>query len=496
MRCFPCGRGFSLDCARPVSCAALLLFAGISIPALAAESDGLILDEAFDTGVKTVQTQTETKPTDNDSFYQRHLANKFALKLSQQIYSQLSRHTTDSGVEKQPTVEDNRLNINIKYQNPFAAGWNLQASAQAKVYWPGDYEYGNETASIDMEGRVENLEARLNELYVTKNFAKHTFKLGRQTIVWGETEGNSILDTLNTTEFRDLSIIEIEDARLNQWFLVWDYFHNDSQRLSTFVNFEPQFNPAFRTNSPAYTQRLTARDAPDDKQRVEFGSRWQLTVEHSDLALMAAYLYENSLSFDYDSLKPFQLQANDNAYWLLGASANRAIGKLLLKLDLAFSHGALAAITVPGGGFFSPPRRPSSVRGEQVGLSAGFEYALSNEQSLSVSVLARSFPWLESTLAPEQKINTDDLFGTWLMRYSHSFSNGDWVFSSTMNGTINGDRTLASGMLSYSFDDHWSLSTQVIGTWAEKSNILANRINSFAILDQDLRLGFTLTYSH
>ena len=82
------------------------------------------------------------------------------------------------------------------------------------------------------------------------------------------------------------------------------------------------------------------------------------------------------------------------------------------------------------------------------------------------------------------------------MRYSHSFSNGDWVFSSTMNGTINGDRTLASGMLSYSIDDHWSLSTQVIGTWAEKSNILANKINSFAILDQDLRLGFTLTYSH
>jgi hypothetical protein len=84
--------------ARPVFLTALL-FAAISTPALAAENDDLILDEAFDTGIKSAQTQTVTKPADNDSFYQRHLANKFALKISQQIYSQLNSHTTSSGVE-------------------------------------------------------------------------------------------------------------------------------------------------------------------------------------------------------------------------------------------------------------------------------------------------------------------------------------------------------------------------------------------------------------
>ncbi len=450
-------------------------------------SDMLQLDEEFSADIKPAKQLSKTEPASEADFYTRHLAKKFTFKLNQQVYSQIHDHVTASGVAKTPTIEDNRLNLNIKYQNPFASGWSFQASAQAKLYWPSDYEHGTSNQSIDMEGRVDELEARLNEFYLTKNLDQHTFKLGRQTIVWGEAEGNSILDTLNTTEYRDLSIIEIEDARLNQWLLVWDFFGDEQQRLSSFINFDPQFNPNTRINSPAYVPVAVPLTGPDDKTRFEFGTRWQWSIEHSDLAVMAAYLFENPLRYDV-APDLSVARANDNGYWLLGASANRAIGKLLLKLDLAFSHGVLAdTLVAPGGDYLFS--HASSMRSEQIGFSTGFEYAISNQQSISLSALARHFIGLDESLRTNETSANGDVFGSWLMRYSHSFDNNDWVFSSTMNGSLNGDRVLISGSVLYSVNDHWSLLTQVITTFADKNS-------SFAILDKDVRLGFTISYSN
>ena len=68
------------------------------------------------------------------------------------------------------------------------------------------------------------------------SFDDHSVKFGRQTVVWGETIGNSVLDVINHTEFRDFSIIDIEDARLNQWMLVWDIFQEQSS-WSSFINY-------------------------------------------------------------------------------------------------------------------------------------------------------------------------------------------------------------------------------------------------------------------
>jgi hypothetical protein len=414
------------------------------------------------------------------------LGNQLTFKLSQQIYSQLSQHHTDSGRLKKATIEDNRLSLNLKYQNNFAPTWNLQGSAQAKIYWPTDYEFGTDNESIDMEARLENMESRLNEFYFTKNLANHTLKFGRQTIVWGEAEGNSVLDTLNTTEYRDLSIIEIEDARLNQWFVLWDYFDGNT-KLSSFVNLDPQFNPAIRKNSPAYTPQAFSLPKEDGQTRFEAGSRLQWSIEHSDFALMTAYLFDNQLR--YDVPPTFSgITAKESGYWMVGASANRAIGKLLLKLDLVYNHGLLEdTLLAPEAPFFTT--RVSSVRKNQFGTSLGFEYALDNVQSISLSAQARYYLDRYEDLAAGERPAFDTVFGTWLMRYNHSFSNGDWVFSSTMNGSLNGDRVLASGMLMYTVDDHWSVMGQLIGTWASKNSALA-------VLDQDVRLGLTITYSH
>jgi hypothetical protein len=73
---------------------------------------------------------------------------------------------------------------------------------------------------------------------------------------------------------------------------------------------------------------------------------------------------------------------------LLGFSANSAIGKLLLNFDLTFSHNhnVLAdSFNLLGTGALTAP---VDLRKEQIGASCGFEYAISNEQSLSIGIQA------------------------------------------------------------------------------------------------------------
>lgn len=413
----------------------------------------------------------------------------FTFKLSQQIYAQVNPHVTASGVDKQAQVENNRLSFLIKYQHAITAGWALQGSAQAKLYWPTDYEFdhGRSSQSIEMEQRLENFELRLNEAFISKNMDNHTLKLGRQTIVWGENEGNSILDAINTLEYRDLSIIEMEDARLNQWFLSWDYF-KDNNRISSFINLNPQFNPLPRLGSPAYVPiPFPVIDPEQNKHRIEAGSRAQWSIEHTDFSLMAAYLYENQLHYETPSKPSAAIMAKQNGYWLLGASANRAIGKLLMKLDIAYSQDLLAdTLITPQAPGLLP--RTSSVRKNQLGATLGFDYTISNEQTLNVSVLARAFLDRTTGLTLGESMVNGELFGSWLIRYSHTFMNGNLIFSTFNRGTINADQVLTSAMLSYAIDDHWSVAGVAIGTFATKQS-------SAALLDNDVRLGFTVSYS-
>ncbi len=416
------------------------------------------------------------------------LWDKFTFKFNQQVYAQVNPHTTSSGLYKPAGIEDNRLNMLVKYQNAFAPTWNLQGSGQAKLYWPSDYDVvGKNSQSIEMEQRLGNTESRLNEFYISKSFTNQTFKLGRQTLVWGEAEGNSVLDLLNTLEYRDLSIIEMEDARLNQWFLSWDIF-KDSSRISTFVNLNPQFNPLPRVGSPAYIPILFPIVDPNkNKLKFEAGSRIQWSIAHSDITLMAAYLYDNPLHYSTPATIYGNIIANESPYGLLGASANRAIGKLLLKLDFAYSQGLLAD-TVLAPQFAYPLQGSASIRKNQLAATFGFDYALDNEQSITASVQARSFLDYTAGLTTGETMLYDRLYGTWLIRYNRSFQNGNWVFTSYNRGSLNADQVLSSLMLAYTVNDHWSVMGTLIGT-------LATKESTAYMLDKDLRVGFTISYS-
>jgi hypothetical protein len=343
-----------------------------------------------------------------------------------------------------------------------------------------DYQYRAEGDSVDIESRG-------NEFFLQGSFDQHSIKLGRQTVVWGETSANSVLDVINTTEFRDFNIIDIEDARLNQWMLVWDYFGENSN-FSSFVNLYPEFNPAAVRGSPFFFEpefNLTDYDR-DNSMLFEAGTQWRKSFEGSDISFMAAYLYENQLRYEDPKNLMGDSVAKTNDFFLLGFSANRAIGKLLLNFDLAYSHDVLAdSFNFPGTASLA---NPINLKKDQIGSSLGFEYAISNEQTVSLGIQAQMLLDEDEGLLPGQSLINEGVFGSWLMRYSNTLMNNDLVISSTLQGDLAANSLLALLGAEYTINDNWSIGGQII-------NITSNDESPLLIFAEDVRLSVTLTYS-
>ena len=415
----------------------------------------------------------------------------FRFQLSHQFTRHMNRKavTAPDGTQllRKPRPEVNRLGLNVRYQNPFASGWLLQGSGQIRAWLPGDYEYSVPGQYGNPER--DDAEWRINELFIQRSGDRHSVSLGRQTIVWGETTGNSVLDVINTTEYRDLSIIDIEDARLNQWLLVWDMF-GENNNWSSFVNLYPEFNPVPVTGSPLYPAAPQINGQPlrlgyhhREKPLFEAGTRWSRSFTGSDIAVMAAWLYENPLRYTLPLTGAgpdgfYRADSNINDYGLLGLSANRAIGRLLLTLDVAYSKGVMSdninTIDLPGGGFLPVPEFEKRNR---LGASLGMEYGISPTQQISLSVSA------------QQDHNTDlNTRGNVLMRYSNSLRNDELVLSATMQSQLDGDAWLMFLGADYRVTDNWEISGQLVLTYADASTPLF-------FLDQDVRAGITMTWS-
>ncbi len=201
---------------------------------------------------------------------------------------------------------------------------------------------------------------------------------------------------------------------------------------------------------------------------------------------MTSYLYENQLRHEDPASGFGDAVANRNDLFLLGFSANRAIGKLLLNFDLAYKHDVLAdSFDFPGTVSFASPLNPKK---DQIGTSFGFEYAISNEQNISVGIQAQKLLDEREGLLPGQSLLYEGIVGSWLVRYSNSLRNGDLVLSSTAQGDLEAESLLVLLGADDTINDFWSFSIQIISITASSSSPLL-------FFDEDLRIGVTITYA-
>jgi hypothetical protein len=277
---------------------------------------------------------------------------------------------------------------------------------------------------------------------------------------------------------------------MNQPMLVWEYFGDkfgERSRLSTFLTLYPEYNPPLMRGSPFYTE--PAFHIADYKRTgnldFEGGVRWSRSFEGSDIAVMAARLIENQLAYSAPANPLDDAVSENNSFSLLGFSANRAFGKLLLNVDLAYTRGVrINNINLPAG----VGSGNSLQRRDQLGTSIGLEYAIDSEQNLAFSTQILQPLNLDAQNAEESSAQDADRTGIWLLRYSNSLLNGDLALALTAQGDLDAQFAILQASAERTLSDRWSA--------AVKLTLLEGVDTSpISLFEGDIRLGLTLSYS-
>lgn len=205
----------------------------------------------------------------------------------------------------------------------------------------------------------------LKELYADTNLRKWRIRLGKQQIVWGTSDGIKILDIANPQSFREGVLEQAELARTPlwaakavrsigqrstvEWILIPDLsFHDIPDKGALFEITSPRLapTPPQGNNIPvAISNRRPSLKA----EHLEYGLRLASAYGRWEFGLLG-FRHFNDTPSQSLSITPSgaRIQRRYQQTYTVGAHANRPLGSLLIRTELAYTHAApLPALQLP-----------------------------------------------------------------------------------------------------------------------------------------------------
>jgi hypothetical protein len=176
----------------------------------------------------------------------------------------------------------------------------------------------------------------IREFYISTVFEKLTFKIGKQIIVWGETDGDVVNDIVSPRNLTEFLFIDLEDARVGQYIISMDHFTSYGDFLY-FVTFKPSIDKSPEEGTRYYREiGITTVDDKTNFSDREYGFRWKRTFGKFDIAFMTASVFQNSSVLEHISGSTYEKIYSD--YEFFGFSASYTKGRFLFKMDNSFKN--------------------------------------------------------------------------------------------------------------------------------------------------------------
>ena len=309
-------------------------------------------------------------------------------------------------------------------------------------YWPSDSYHSTKSSDIEIE-----------RAFLQFSFDKWSTKLGRYTIGWGELEGGA-LDVINPSGgLTDPSIT-------SQWFMNATRY-GDKSDISVFYNPNPKI-----TNS-------TLLSLKDERHR-EFGLRYRINTEGSDMAFYAGQLIPN------DALKNLtDGMAYASPYELLGFGMNKVFDDYLLKFDIAYKrnlrHNRLAQF----------------IKADRVDWDLAFDIQKGDRQYL---ISINSQYWLDffnDYLTPTlvDSVSTERNSMTYMVNISDKFGDSDWSWNLSNIIAANNDLSLITAGFEWDISDNLNVKLNVT-----RANAKLDR--AFSLLDDYQRVNLEVKFQY
>ena len=309
-------------------------------------------------------------------------------------------------------------------------------------YWPSDDHHSTEESDIEIE-----------RAFLQFSFDKWSTKLGRYTIGWGELEGGA-LDVINPSG-------GLTDPSITSQWLMSATRYADKSDISVFYNPNPKI-----TNS-------TLLSLKDDNHR-EFGLRYGINTEGSDMAFYAGQLIPN------DALKNLaDGMAYASPYKLLGFGMNKVFDDYLLKFDIAYKRN------------LRHNRLGQLIKADRVDWDLAFDIQNGDRQWL---ISINSQYWLDffnDYLTPTllDSVSTERNSMTYMANVSDKFGDSDWSWNLSNIIAANNDLALMTAGLEWDISDNLNAKLN-----ATRANAKLNR--AFSLLDDYQRVNLEVEFNY
>jgi hypothetical protein len=201
-----------------------------------------------------------------------------------------------------------RSTLNATFETVLAEQWFVRFQALDTLFWSPDSRLTNH-ANYTNEFSVHDMWAQYSVDYLS-------FKLGKQSVVWGAVEGAEVVDVITPLDRRDFLLADSNGVRQAQWMAVMSAYKYASS-WQAFITVEPTFD--------IYPE--TIKESQTDLW--EWGVRGQFEMgDAAEWALQFAHLVPNT---------PFDLALIP--YNLLAISAVMTRNSWLWKADVGVRMG-------------------------------------------------------------------------------------------------------------------------------------------------------------
>ena len=309
-------------------------------------------------------------------------------------------------------------------------------------YWPSDSYHATKSSDIEIE-----------RAFLQFSFDKWSTKLGRYTIGWGELEGGA-LDVINPSG-------GLTDPAITSQWLMSATRYGDKNDISVFYNPNPKI-----TNS-------TLLSLKDERHR-EFGLRYGLNTEGSDMAFYAAQLIPN------DALKNLTDDlAYASPYELLGFGMNKVFDDYLLKFDIAYKRN------------LRQNRLGQFIKADRVDWDLAFDIQNDDRQYL---ISINSQYWLDffnDYLTPTLlgSVSSEKNSMTYMANVSDKFGDSDWSWNLSNIIAANNDLSLITAGLEWDISDNLNAKLN-----ATRANAKLDR--AFSLLDDYQRVNLEVKFQY
>ena len=339
-----------------------------------------------------------------------------------------------------------RSSVGVEYETTPWKGGFIRFENSYRYYWRGDV-LARRGASEHPYGRN-----KLSELWLQQSNQDCYIKAGRQTLFWGAVEGTFAVDQVTPFDYTESLFTDYSNIRRPQDMILGACFYGQT-KWQAFVTPRATLSRISHRDTFAF-------DEIEDAMNEELGASFQQSFEGLDLTLFYARLYANTPVTVLTNSFPPQATLDVARYDLVGLSVVKAIGRLLLEMDLGYKRDQIIAI--------------SGELEDQLEVAAGFEYTTSGNHQLNAGIWTYK---LDTVQLAQPSTPSTDRVEQFTAGWSKTYDNDDLTMSLLGSWLAKHQQSRLTVHGRYQVDDYWqysaALSYTEIGDLI-RSNLVTN----------------------